>query len=156
MSKFFEEIIASLPYSAPFLFVDELEEITNNGSKGYYQLKSDEYFYQGHFPNNPITPGVILIEIMAQIGLVCFGIYLSKKKVKNQETDFMPIFTSAKVDFIGPAFHNDKLNVNSEKIYFRFNKLKCIITCLNIKTNQVICSGEFSGMIIKKNHFGQP
>ena len=74
MSKFLEEIIASLPYRTPFLFVDELEEITNNGSKGYYQLKTDEYFYQGHFPDNPITPGVILIEIMAQIGLVCFGI----------------------------------------------------------------------------------
>ena len=46
MSKFLEEIIASLPYRTPFLFVDELEEITNNGSKGYYQLKNDEYFYQ--------------------------------------------------------------------------------------------------------------
>ena len=81
MSKFLEEIIASLPYRTPFLFVDELEEITNNGSKGYYQLKNDEYFYQGHFPDNPITPGVILIEIMAQIGLVCFGIYLSVRSL---------------------------------------------------------------------------
>ena len=79
MSESLKEIIEALPYRPPFLFVDALEEVTENGSKGYYQLKKDEYFYQGHFPDNPITPGVILIEIMAQIGLVCYGIYLEKK-----------------------------------------------------------------------------
>ena len=85
MSESLKEIIEALPYRPPFLFVDALEEVTENGSKGYYQLKKDEYFYQGHFPDNPITPGVILIEIMAQIGLVCYGIYLEKEKLKGQE-----------------------------------------------------------------------
>ena len=49
MSKFLEEIISSLPYSDPFLFVDELEEITNNGSKGYYQLKKMNIFIKDIF-----------------------------------------------------------------------------------------------------------
>ncbi|MAJ50338.1 MAG: hydroxymyristoyl-ACP dehydratase [Flammeovirgaceae bacterium] len=155
MSKLLEEIIALLPYRAPFLFVDALEEITENGSKGYYQLKKDEYFYQGHFPNNPITPGVILIEIMAQIGLVCFGIYLSKTKLKNQETSFVPIFTSAEVDFLGPVYPEDQLEITSRKIYYRFDKLKCLVTCRNIITNQVVCKGEFSGMIVNKDKIDQ-
>ena len=73
-----KEILDLLPYTAPFLFVDELFEITQNGIKGGYTYKADEYFYTGHFKNNPVTPGVILIETMAQIGLVCLGIYLLK------------------------------------------------------------------------------
>ena len=49
------------------------------GAEGFYTFKEDEYFYQGHFKDNPITPGVILTEVMAQIGVVCLGIYLLKR-----------------------------------------------------------------------------
>ena len=65
-----------MPYQAPFLFVDELISLSEHGVEGFYTFKKDEYFYQGHFKNNPITPGVILTEVMAQIGVVCLGIYL--------------------------------------------------------------------------------
>ena len=43
---------------------------------GAYRFREDEFFYRGHFPGRPITPGVILIETMAQIGVVAFGMYL--------------------------------------------------------------------------------
>ena len=65
------KIISLLPYQHPFLFVDGLTEISENGITGFYTLKKEEYFYQGHFKDNPITPGVILTEVMAQIGVVC-------------------------------------------------------------------------------------
>ena len=74
-----EQIISKLPYQHPFLFVDELTDISENGITGSYTFKKDDYFYQGHFKDNPITPGVILTETMAQIGVVCLGIYLTKK-----------------------------------------------------------------------------
>ena len=73
-----KKIIKLLPYQAPFLFVEQLTYISENKVKGYYTFKNDEYFYKGHFKDNPITPGVILTEVMAQIGLVCLGIYLLK------------------------------------------------------------------------------
>ena len=155
MSESLKEIIEALPYRPPFLFVDVLKEVTENGSKGYYQLKKDEYFYQGHFPNNPITPGVILIEIMAQIGLVCYGIYLAKEKLKGQESLLVPIFTSTAVDFLGPVYPEDQLEITSKKIYYRFNKIKCLVTCKNVITNQVVCKGEFSGMIVNKDKIDQ-
>ena len=155
MSESLKEIIEALPYRPPFLFVDVLKEVTQNGSKGYYQLKKDEYFYQGHFPNNPITPGVILIEIMAQIGLVCYGIYLAKEKLKGQEALLVPIFTSTAVDFLGPVYPEDQLEITSKKIYYRFNKIKCLVTCKNVITNQVVCKGEFSGMIVNKDKIDQ-
>jgi 3-hydroxyacyl-[acyl-carrier-protein] dehydratase len=71
-----EEIIAKLPYSKPFLFVDELISISENGVEGTYFFSPELDFYKGHFVNNPVTPGVILTEAMAQIGVVCLGIYL--------------------------------------------------------------------------------
>ena len=70
------EIISQLPYSEPFLFVDEITSITENGAVGNYSFDENSYFYKGHFKDNPVTPGVILTEVMAQIGVVCLGIYL--------------------------------------------------------------------------------
>ncbi len=71
-----QEIIAKLPYSKPFLFVNELLHIDQNGVEGIYTFDENLDFYKGHFKENPVTPGVILTEVMAQIGLVCLGIYL--------------------------------------------------------------------------------
>ena len=70
-----KEIISKLPYSKPFLFVDELLHIDENGVEGTYTFDENLDFYKGHFKDNPVTPGVILTEVMAQIGLVCLGIY---------------------------------------------------------------------------------
>ena len=79
------EIIKNLPYQKPFLFVDELTQFSENGITGNYTYKKNEYFYEGHFKENPVTPGVILTETMAQIGLVCLGIYLVKDKSLFEE-----------------------------------------------------------------------
>ena len=69
-------ILSILPYSKPFLFVDKILEIDLNSIVGEYTFSADHDFYKGHFKDNPITPGVILTECMAQIGLACLGIYL--------------------------------------------------------------------------------
>lgn len=68
-----KDIIAKLPYTKPFLFVDELLHIDENGSMGTYTFDENLDFYKGHFKEKPVTPGVILTETMAQIGLVCLG-----------------------------------------------------------------------------------
>ncbi|MFY0599800.1 MAG: hydroxymyristoyl-ACP dehydratase [Cyclobacteriaceae bacterium] len=145
-----KDIIEKLPYSKPFHFVDELESINEAGVVGKYTLKKDEYFYEGHFPKNPVTPGVIIIEIMAQIGVVCLGIFLEHDKSNNSD-NFVPLFSSTNVDFLKPAYPGDELKVSSNKIYYRFGKLKCTIECHNLTTNELVCKGEFSGMIIKKD-----
>lgn len=138
-------IIKSLPYKKPFLFVDELTEISENGIIGNYTFKENEYFYKGHFKNNPITPGVILTETMAQIGLVCLGIYLIKDKISSESKPQIAL-TSNEVDFFLPVLPNEKVLVISEKVYFRFNKLKCKVKMMNEK-NELVCRGIISGMI---------
>ena len=145
-----ETIIQLLPYQEPFLFVEELTYISDHRSEGYYTFKSDEYFYKGHFKNNPITPGVILTEVMAQIGVVCLGIYLLKKdfsEIKNPQI----ALTSNEIDFFIPVKPKERVMVVSEKIYFRFNKLKCKVLLFNEK-NKLVCRGTISGMLkILKN-----
>ena len=76
MNNISTKILEQLPYSKPFLFVDNILEVDKNHIIGDYQYKKDEFFYKGHFKNNPVTPGVILLETMGQIGLVCFSIFL--------------------------------------------------------------------------------
>ena len=83
------EILAKLPYSPPFLFVDDLVSVDENGVTGSFTFKEDLDFYKGHFKNNPVTPGVILTETMAQIGLVCLGIFLvGKDLIENSQNRF--------------------------------------------------------------------
>ena len=145
-----ETIINLLPYKAPFLFVEELTFISEDRSEGYYTLKKDEFFYLGHFKDNPITPGVILTEIMAQIGLVCLGIYLLRKDLYKMERPQIAI-SNSEVDFLLPVKPKERVKVVSEKIYFRFNKLKCKVLLFNEK-NKLVCRGTISGMLkILKN-----
>ena len=141
------EIIKNLPYTNPFLFVDELIEISENGVTGNYTFNESAFFYEGHFKGNPITPGVILTETMAQIGVVCLGVYLLKDKISSEEKKSQIALTSNNIDFYLPVLPNEKVTVISEKEYFRFNKLKCKVRMMNDK-NELVCRGTISGMIL--------
>jgi 3-hydroxyacyl-[acyl-carrier-protein] dehydratase len=129
-----EEIIALLPYKEPFLFVDQLHDISEKGISGHYCYNKKAFFYKGHFKDKPVTPGVILTETAAQIGLVCFGIYLLRHKISAINSPQIA-FTSGETVF-----------VESVKEYFRFNKLKCNIKLFNAQ-HELVCRGNLSGMI---------
>jgi 3-hydroxyacyl-[acyl-carrier-protein] dehydratase len=139
-----QDILTKLPYSKPFLFVDEITTINENGVEGTYTFDENLDFYKGHFKDNPVTPGVILTEVMAQIGVVCLGIFLTNDTFTKSTAIAL---TSAEVEFLKPVYPNEKVTVISEKIYFRFGKLKCKITMKNEK-GETVCSGILAGMIV--------
>ncbi len=139
------EIIALLPYQSPFLFVDDIVAVSENNITGHYTFREDEFFYQGHFKNKPVTPGVILTECMAQIGLVCLGIYLMKDELKKAQKPQIAL-TSHQMDFYLPVLPGQKVNVHSEKEVFRFNKLKCKVKMLN-QDGDLVARGLISGML---------
>ena len=140
----YKNIISKLPYSKPFLFVDELLRVDEYGVEGTFTFNTHLDFYKGHFKNNPVTPGVILTEVMAQIGVVCLGIYLLGNDFNS---DSKVALTSSEVQYLKPVYPNEKVTVISEKVYFRFGKLKCNVTMLNANNDQV-CTGTIAGMII--------
>lgn len=82
MSLGIKEIQEILPHRYPFLLVDKIEEI-EEGKKavGYKNVTMNEYFFQGHFPEEPVMPGVLIVEALAQVGAVAL---LSKEEYKGK------------------------------------------------------------------------
>jgi 3-hydroxyacyl-[acyl-carrier-protein] dehydratase len=138
------KIIEKLPYAYPFLFVDGIIAVDENSISGHYTYVPELPFYQGHFKDGPITPGVILTETMAQIGLVCLGIYITNKESNNLSHQIA--MTSNAIDFYKPVFPSEKVMVQSEKLYFRFNKLKCKVKMYN-ENSELVCRGTIAGML---------
>lgn len=107
-----EDILAKLPYSEPFLFVDTIEKIDESGVVGTYRYDENLSFYKGHFVDHPVTPGVILTETMAQIGVVCLGIFILNDSFTK---DSVIALTSSEIDFLKPVFPSETVTVFSEK-----------------------------------------
>ncbi|MGI6400660.1 MAG: 3-hydroxyacyl-ACP dehydratase FabZ family protein [Thermoguttaceae bacterium] len=63
-------VLASIPHRPPFLFIDDIVKWLDNGVVCVYRFKKDEYFFEGHYPDMPIVPGVILCEAAMQAGAV--------------------------------------------------------------------------------------
>lgn len=142
-----KEILAKLPYGKSFLFVDELLKVDENGVTGIYTYPENLAFYEGHFKDHPVTPAVILTETMAQIGLVCLGIYL----LKDIDQHLSIAMTSNAIDFLKPVYPGEQVTVTSEKVYFRFNKLSCKVKMENA-AGEMVCKGSISGMLISKGN----
>ncbi len=70
-----EEIKSILPHRPPFLFVDEVMEVSDKKITAKKNVRGDEYFFPGHFPDDPIMPGVLIVEAIAQAG----GVMLLRK-----------------------------------------------------------------------------
>lgn len=145
-----QEIIAQLPYRTPFLFVDDLLEVTEDGAKGTFCFQKGLDCYKGHFIDNPVTPGVLLTECCAQIGLVCLGIFL----LGNEHMDTSNILigmSSSEMEFFQPVFPGETVTVQSKKVYYRFHKLKCEVKMYNAQ-QELVCKGTLSGMLKSKGH----
>lgn len=67
-----QEIKKIIPHRDPFLLIDEINQLEPGvRAVGTKYLTSDEYWFRGHFPDNPVQPGVLMIEMLAQTGAVC-------------------------------------------------------------------------------------
>ncbi len=140
-------ILDKLPFAEPFLFVDGLNYVDENGIEGYFMFKEEMSFYQGHFKGYPITPGVLLTECCAQIGLICLGIHLLiRSNTLSKELKINAALSSSEMEFLKPVYPNETVKVISSKVYFRFHKLKCDVKMYNQK-GVLVCKGTLAGML---------
>lgn len=144
-----KEIIEKLPFSSPYLFVDELLYVNEKEAVGTYTFREDLEFFKGHFNGFPIVPGALLTETMAQIGLVSLGIYLTSLDPTIQNN--LSVATSYNVEFYKPVYPNDKVTVTSKLIYFRFGKLKSKVEMTN-QDNVKVCEGVIAGILVSKSN----
>lgn len=131
-----DSIIKRMPYSDPFLFVNNIISIDDERIEGEYTYDESFFFYKGHFKNNPVTPGVILLETFAQHGGVAHGIYLLGLHKNNNL--FTPVFTNTVCEFLKPVYPNEKIKVVSNKILLRRNYMKIKGFILNEKDEIVL------------------
>jgi len=125
------KIIDTLPYATPFHFVERIFDVDKDRISGGYTYKKDEYFYKGHFKHVPVTPGVILVETMGQIGMISHLIYLLK--LYETKPLFYPLLSNMEADFFQRVYPDEMMTVNGLKIFYRNNTLRSTVEMLNDK-----------------------
>jgi len=134
-----EDIKKIIPHREPMLLIDQVELNSKGEAVGKYTVKDNEWFLQGHYPGNPIVPGVIQCEMMAQTCCVLFN---------DNINDKIPLFAGInKVKFKNKVLPGDTLEMTCkiEKVkgpfYFASGK--------GFVNGKLCVSGEFSFALVK-------
>jgi 3-hydroxyacyl-[acyl-carrier-protein] dehydratase len=145
-----KEILTLLPQQEPFRFVDNILEVDEDHIIANYRFRPEADFYKGHFPGNPVTPGVILLESLAQVGVVALGIYLfALEEGLRGVTDKIALFVDADVEFSGIVLPGEKVIISGKKVFFRRNKLRTE-AMMTTEDGSLVCSGTISGLRVQQ------
>ena len=145
-----EEVLERVPQRPPFRFIDEILELDADHIVASYRFREDADFYRGHFPGNPITPGVILLETMAQAGVVALGLYLASAELAPEEMEKLTtVFTDASVDFSDRVLPGERVITTGTPVFFRRRKLQSQVE-MKREDGTTVCSGVISGMGIMR------
>tara|TARA_X000000368_G_scaffold46119_1_gene33058 strand:- start:175 stop:609 length:435 start_codon:yes stop_codon:yes gene_type:complete len=139
-----EDIKKLIPHREPFLFIDELSVIEKGKiGESFKTFEETEYFFEGHFPNNPIVPGVVIVEAMAQTA----GVVVSEDLInKNDQSVLFMSINKAK--FRKPVLPNYKIKFYVELL----NNIKNVYKFIGKAyfNDSLVAESEFSAMITSK------
>jgi 3-hydroxyacyl-[acyl-carrier-protein] dehydratase len=139
-----KEIKKLIPHREPFIFIEEVRVI-ERGKKGesFRTFEETEYFFEGHFPNNPIVPGVVIVEAMAQTA----GVVVSENLINNDDKSVL-FMSINKAKFRKPVLPNYKIKFYVELI----NNIKNVYKFMGraFHKDDLVAESEFSAMITSK------
>ena len=98
--------------SKNFAYVENIIEISEQKIVGTYVVKEAQWFFKGHFPSHPITPGVVLIDIMAQFVIGAFGTYHHRKNDHHLSYDLKEVES----EFLQGVYPQDVLTIIGDPI----------------------------------------
>lgn len=137
-----EDIKKIIPHRYPFLLIDRITEVRDGYVKGYKNVSINEPFFQGHFPEVPIMPGVLIVEALAQISCVC-------EMIKEENKGRIGIFVGIdQVKFKKPVFPGDKLDLEASLLWMRRGVGKCQAKAS--VNGEICCSGELAFALVDK------
>lgn len=130
-----------LPHRYPFLLIDRITELVpQKRAVGYKNVTLNEWFFAGHFPNNPVMPGVLIIEAMAQLG----GTTVIEPSSASTSVPYLAGVD--KVKFRRPVVPGDKLEMEVNVMWIRMNYGR-----LNAEArvdDQLVCTAELAFSIV--------
>ena len=144
MKLFVEDIKKLIPHRKPFLFIEELRVIEKGKiGESFITFEETEYFFEGHFPNNPIVPGVVIVEAMAQTA----GVVVSENLINNDDKSVL-FMSINKAKFRKPVLPNYKIKFYVELI----NNIKNVYKFMGkaFHNDTLVAESEFSAMITTK------
>ena len=135
-----EELKDYMPHREPMLLVDKAELLSETVTEAQYTVTGDEFFLKGHFPGNPIVPGVILCEMMAQGSVMLF---------KDELLTHLALYAGLeRIKFRRSVVPGDTVVINSRTVT---RKGPFSMVDANATVNgQLCCSGTLSFMLVKK------
>ena len=152
-----QQIKDIIPYQEPFLFVDGVEEITENTISGFHQTTPEDYYFKGHFVDFKIMPGVLVVEALAQLSTIL----LRKKIVENHKDYHFLAFDVRAIQFLKPIFPGDKIALKAEILgVYPASKEKTDNKIARVKGWALVgddlkCEARFSVAIVLKEEFKQ-